>query len=34
MLEGTRFRKESPLEVLAYVPAAMLILYALVRIFA
>jgi hypothetical protein len=33
MLEGSRFKKESPLEALAYVPAGMLVLYVVVRIF-
>jgi hypothetical protein len=34
MIDGTRFKRETPLEVIAYVPAGMLVLYVLVRIFA
>lgn len=34
MLDGSRFKKETPFEVLAYIPAAMLVIYSLVRVFA
>lgn len=34
MMDGSNFGKASPLEAIAYVPAGMLVLYVVVRIFA